>query len=227
MDPAALRRVRRAALGARAAAVLLRLRGGDRPADRRVRALRPGGHRPGGSAGAHPSQPAAGGAEQDVLRHHPGRHPPSSNAATAQSILEDVNKTMKLIRYADGEYLLDVEEIDRARAAADGHPAGIPRRLRRPDPAVTELVSDPSRRDRLEPRVALAGPDGCPAEPRPGWARPQAAAERLRGTKVEAIYTSDLQRARQTAEAVAAATGAERAPGPTSSGDPPGRRGKG
>jgi broad specificity phosphatase PhoE len=39
-----------------------------------------------------------------------------------------------------------------------------------------------------------------------------AAAERLRGTKLEAIYTSDLQRARQTAEAVAAVTGAELRP---------------
>jgi glucosyl-3-phosphoglycerate synthase len=28
-----------------------------------------------------------------------------------RSIIEDVNKTMKLIRYANGEYFLDVEEI--------------------------------------------------------------------------------------------------------------------
>ena len=41
-----------------------------------------------------------------------------------------------------------------------------------------------------------------------GMRQAQAAAESLRGTKLEAIYTSDLQRARQTAEAVAAATGA-------------------
>ena len=41
-----------------------------------------------------------------------------------------------------------------------------------------------------------------------GMRQAQAAAETLRGTNLEAIYTSDLQRARQTAEAVAAATGA-------------------
>ena len=41
-----------------------------------------------------------------------------------------------------------------------------------------------------------------------GIRQAQVAAEGLRGTKLEAIYTSDLQRARQTAEAVAAATGA-------------------
>ena len=41
-----------------------------------------------------------------------------------------------------------------------------------------------------------------------GMRQAQAAAEGLRGTKLEAIYSSDLQRARQTAEAVAAATGA-------------------
>ena len=41
-----------------------------------------------------------------------------------------------------------------------------------------------------------------------GMRQAQAAAESLRGTNLEAIYTSDLQRARQTAEAVAAATGA-------------------
>jgi len=41
-----------------------------------------------------------------------------------------------------------------------------------------------------------------------GIRQAQVAAEGLRGTRLEAIYTSDLQRARQTAEAVAAATGA-------------------
>ena len=41
-----------------------------------------------------------------------------------------------------------------------------------------------------------------------GMRQARAAAESLRGTNLEAIYTSDLQRARQTAEAVAAATGA-------------------
>jgi broad specificity phosphatase PhoE len=41
-----------------------------------------------------------------------------------------------------------------------------------------------------------------------GLGQALAAAERLRGMKLEAIYTSDLQRARQTAEAVAAVTGA-------------------
>jgi glucosyl-3-phosphoglycerate synthase len=59
---------------------IVQLRRGDRSADRRLRAVRPFGHRPGGPARAHPSQPAAGGAEQDVL-HHPAGLPAQAGAA--------------------------------------------------------------------------------------------------------------------------------------------------
>jgi glucosyl-3-phosphoglycerate synthase len=40
---------------------------------------------------------------QTVLRKIEGRY--------GRSIIEDINKTMKLIRYADGEYFLTVEEV--------------------------------------------------------------------------------------------------------------------
>jgi glucosyl-3-phosphoglycerate synthase len=45
-----------------------------------------------------------------------------------RAIIEDVNKTMKLIRYANGEYFLDVEEVaERERPPMISVPAYLER----------------------------------------------------------------------------------------------------
>jgi len=72
---------------------------------------------------------------------------------------------------------------------------------------VTELVLIRHGETDWNRELRWQGQTDVPLNPA-GMRQAQAAAESLRGTNLEAIYTSDLQRARQTAEAVAAATGA-------------------
>jgi glucosyl-3-phosphoglycerate synthase len=60
---------------------------------------------------------------QAVIRKLEGRY--------GRRILEDVNKSMKLIRYEDGAYFLDVEEIvERERPPMIHVPEYVERRLR-------------------------------------------------------------------------------------------------
>ena len=77
-----------------------------------------------------------------------------------RSILDDVNKTMKLIRREHGEYFLEVEELverERPPMVSVCLNTGSARRPR--------TVDDPPRpdaswRDGMEPRGPLHGPDG-------------------------------------------------------------------
>ena len=88
-DPAARRRVRRAARAARGDPVLHRLRGRDRPPHRRRRAARDRGPRPGRPRAAGPPQPGARGPVADVVRDPPGGHEAARGTAQGAALRRD------------------------------------------------------------------------------------------------------------------------------------------
>src|SRR2546422_4674175 len=87
--PAALRRVRRTAAAPGDHPLLHRLRRGDGPPDRRVRASRPRRARPGRSRTASPPQPGARGPVAHVVRDPPGGHEAPRRAPQGAPVRRD------------------------------------------------------------------------------------------------------------------------------------------
>ena len=123
--------------------LLHRLRGRDRPPDRRRRAGRHRRPRPGGPGAPDPPQPGARGPVPDVVRHPPGGHEAARGAAQGAAVR--------------GAGLDDEAAPHRPRAAvAGGHRAGRPRApADDPDPRVPRAPA----RERARP----AGPRDRPS----------------------------------------------------------------
>jgi len=119
-----------------------------------------------------------------------------------RSIVEDINKTMKLIKYANGGYYLEVDEV----AEHERPPMISIPEYNEVHKKVTRLclVRHGQTDWNLEGRYQ--GQSDVPLNDN-GLEQAGTLIEKLRGKNFSAVYTSDLTRARQTAEPIAKALG--------------------
>ena len=119
-----------------------------------------------------------------------------------RSIIEDINKTMKLIKYQSGGYYLEVQEV----AEHERPPMITVAEYNEAHKRVTRLclVRHGQTDWNLEGRYQ--GQSDVPLNEN-GRGQAESLIEKLRSRKFSAIYTSDLSRARETAEPIAKALG--------------------